>query len=130
MSYMVSCVLLVARFGMAFGMNHLALTQVKSLKKKIIWLIWMNIDSRLSDLNSMHSGNGIKDDWANILNNQGHIDKFIMDFENAFLFSPHALMKSKLFSYENNKIDRCFSGQYTSLDSYIYLREVSNMNTL
>ena len=61
----------------------------------------------LSEKNSMHSGNGIVvklqlitviDDWAKILDNQGQIDNFILDFEKAFDTPPHELLKSKLFS--------------------------------
>ena len=69
----------------------------------------MNIDS--CQKNSMHSGNGIAhdscetqlitviDDWAKILDNQGQVDTFILDFEKAFDTPPHELLKSKLFSY-------------------------------
>ena len=39
------------------------------------------------------------DDWAKILDNQGQIDTFILDFEKAFDTPPHELLKSKLFSY-------------------------------
>ena len=38
------------------------------------------------------------DDWAKILNNQGQVDTFILDFEKAFDTPPHELLKSKLFS--------------------------------
>ena len=37
------------------------------------------------------------DDWAKILNDQGQVDTFILDFEKAF--ELHELLKSKLFSY-------------------------------
>ena len=40
------------------------------------------------------------DDWAKILDNQGQVDTFILDFEKAFDTPPHELLKSKLFSYE------------------------------
>ena len=40
------------------------------------------------------------DDWAKILDNQGQVDTFILDFEKAFdTPPPHELLKSKLFSY-------------------------------
>ena len=38
-------------------------------------------------------------DWAKILDNRGHVDTFILDFEKAFDTPPHELLKSKLFSY-------------------------------
>ena len=38
-------------------------------------------------------------DWAKILDNQGQVDTFILDFEKAFDTPPHELLKSKLFSY-------------------------------
>ena len=48
--------------------------------------LWMNIHS--CQTNSMYSGNGIVvklssviDDWAKILDKQGQVDTFIMDFE-------------------------------------------------
>ena len=40
------------------------------------------------------------DDWAKILDNQGQVNTFILDFEKAFdTPPPHELLKSKLFSY-------------------------------
>ena len=36
---------------------------------------------------------------AKILDNQGQVDTFILDFEKAFDTPPHELFKSKLFSY-------------------------------
>ena len=41
------------------------------------------------------------DDWAKLLDNQGHVDTFTVDFEKkkAFDNSPHELLKSKLISY-------------------------------
>ena len=39
------------------------------------------------------------DDWAKILDNQGQVDTFILDFEKAFDTPSHELLKSKLFSY-------------------------------
>ena len=36
-------------------------------------------------------------DWARILDNGGHVDTFILDFEKAFDTPPHELLKSKLF---------------------------------
>ena len=39
------------------------------------------------------------DDCANILDNQGQVDTFILDFEKAFDTPPLELFKSKLFSY-------------------------------
>ena len=38
-------------------------------------------------------------DWAKTLDNRGHVDTFILDFERAFHTPPHELLKSKLFSY-------------------------------
>ena len=38
-------------------------------------------------------------DWCKILDNQGQVDTFILDFEKAFDTPPHELLKSKLFSY-------------------------------
>ena len=38
-------------------------------------------------------------DWAQILDNRGQVDTFILDFEKAFDTPPHELLKSKLFSY-------------------------------
>ena len=41
------------------------------------------------------------DDWANILDNQGQVGTFILDFEKKPLTPPppHELLYSKLFSY-------------------------------
>ena len=39
------------------------------------------------------------DDWAKILDNQGQVDTFILDFEKAFDTPPHELLKSIFFSY-------------------------------
>ena len=39
------------------------------------------------------------DDWAKILDNQGQIETYILDFEKALDTPPHELLKSKLFSY-------------------------------
>ena len=39
------------------------------------------------------------DDWAKILDNQGQVDTFILDFEKAFDTPPYELLQSKLFSY-------------------------------
>ena len=41
------------------------------------------------------------DDWAKILDNQGQVDAFILDFEKAFDTPPppHELLKRKLLSY-------------------------------
>ena len=39
------------------------------------------------------------DDWEKILDNQGQIGTFILDFEKAFDTPSHELLKSKLFSY-------------------------------
>ena len=38
-------------------------------------------------------------DWAELLDNRGQVDTFILDFEKAFDTPPHELLKSKLFSY-------------------------------
>ena len=38
------------------------------------------------------------DDWAKILDSQGQVDTFILDFEKAFDTPPHELLKSNLFS--------------------------------
>ena len=41
------------------------------------------------------------DDWAKIIDNQGQIETYILDFEKALDTPPppHELLKSKLFSY-------------------------------
>ena len=40
------------------------------------------------------------DDWAKILDNQGQVDTFILNFDKKnFDTPPHELLKSKLFSY-------------------------------
>ena len=36
-------------------------------------------------------------DWAKILDNEGQVDTFILDFEKAFDTPPYELLKSKLF---------------------------------
>ena len=36
-------------------------------------------------------------DWAKILDNEGQVDTFMLDFEKAFDTPPHELLKSKLF---------------------------------
>ena len=38
-------------------------------------------------------------DRAEILDNKGQVDNFILDFEKAFDTPPYVLLKSKLFSY-------------------------------
>ena len=38
-------------------------------------------------------------DWAKILDKNGQVDTFILDYEKAFDTPPHELFKSKLFSY-------------------------------
>ena len=38
-------------------------------------------------------------DWAKILDNRGHVDTVLLDFEKAFNTPPHELLKSKLFNY-------------------------------
>ena len=38
-------------------------------------------------------------DWAKILDNRGHVDTFILDFEKTSDTPPHELLKSKLFGY-------------------------------
>ena len=38
-------------------------------------------------------------DSANIFDNGGQVDTFILDFEKAFDTPPHELLKSKLFGY-------------------------------
>ena len=43
--------------------------------------------------------NTVINDWAEILDNRGQVDTFILDFEKAFDTPPHELLKSKLFSY-------------------------------
>ena len=65
----------------------------------------MNINS--CQTNSMHSGMAYCethlttaiDDWAKILNKQGQVDTFILDFKKAFDTPSHELLKSKLLSY-------------------------------
>ena len=41
----------------------------------------------------------VVDDWAKLLDNQGQVDTFILDFEKAFDTPTHELLKSNLFSY-------------------------------
>ena len=52
-------------------------------------------------------------DWAKILDNEGQVDTFILDFEKAFDTPPHELLKSKLFwlrhRWEDTEINRAFS---------------------
>ena len=38
-------------------------------------------------------------DWAEILDNRGQVDTFILDFEKGIWYTPDELLKSKLFSY-------------------------------
>ena len=38
-------------------------------------------------------------DWAGILNKDGKVDTFILDFEKAFDTPPHELLKCKLYGY-------------------------------
>ena len=63
------------------------------------------------------------DDWAKILNKQGQVDTFILDFEKAFDIPPHELLKSELFGYGigGKKIERtdaflCFRQQRGDLN--------------
>ena len=42
----------------------------------------------------------VMNDWAKILDNQGQVENFILDFKKSFDTHPHELLKSKLFSYE------------------------------
>ena len=56
---------------------------------------WHNCETQLAR---------VINDWAKILDNQGQVDTFILDFEKAFDPPPphthtHELLKSKLFSY-------------------------------
>ena len=43
----------------------------------------------------------VKNDWAKILDNQGQVDTFILDFDKTLDTAPppQELLKSKLFSY-------------------------------
>ena len=67
--------------------------------------IMSHLDISFCQTGNMHSGNPITqlatviDDWAKILDNQGQVDTFILDFKKAFDTPPHELLKSKLFSY-------------------------------
>ena len=38
-------------------------------------------------------------DWAKILDNRGHVEKFILDFEKAFDTHPQEILKNKLLSF-------------------------------
>ena len=38
-------------------------------------------------------------DWTKMLDDSGHVDTFILDFEKAFDTPPHELLKCKLYSY-------------------------------
>ena len=40
------------------------------------------------------------DDWAKILDNQGQVDTFILDFEKAFDTPPHELSKANCLAME------------------------------
>ena len=39
------------------------------------------------------------EDWEKILDNQGQVDSFILDFDKAFVTPLHEFLKSKLLSY-------------------------------
>ena len=39
------------------------------------------------------------DDWAKILDNQGQVDAFILDYEKAFDTPPHELCKESISSF-------------------------------
>ena len=82
------------------GYDHLASSLICA---RISWLIWMNIN--FSQTDNMHVEKGtvetqlttVINDLAKILDNGGHVDTFISDFEKAFDTPPHELLKSKLF---------------------------------
>ena len=43
--------------------------------------------------------NTVINDWVKILDKEGQIDTFILDFEKAFDTPPHELLKRKLFGF-------------------------------
>ena len=51
-------------------------------------------------------------DWAKILDKDGQVDTFILDFEKAFDTPPHELLKCKLFGYG-------IKGQNSSMDRFV-----------
>ena len=47
-------------------------------------------------------------DWVKILDKEGQVDTFILDFEKSFDTPPHELLKNKLFGYGiGEKTFRC-----------------------
>ena len=71
-------------------MAHLDEHRLLSEKQHAAFRKWHSCETQLIT---------VIDDWAKILNNQGQVDTFILDFEKAFDTPPHELLKSKLFSY-------------------------------
>ena len=69
-------------------MAHLDEHKLLSYKQHAFWE-WHSCETQLTT---------VINDWAKILDNQGQLDNFILDFEKAFDTPPHELLKSKMFS--------------------------------
>ena len=72
-------------------MAHLDEHRLLSEKQHALWK-WHSCETQLIT---------VINDWAKILDKQGQVDTFLLDFEKAFDTPPppHELLKSKLFSY-------------------------------
>ena len=70
-------------------MAHLDEHKLLSYKQHAFWE-WHSCETQLTT---------VINDWAKILDNQGQLNNFILDFKKAFDTLPHELLKSKMFSY-------------------------------